>query len=119
LPFLYEALAARIANVSSGVGSLTMNSDPPHPPLDLRPRLALLVCVQGGSQRDDGRHGNRAGADRDQGQRRVRFTKTDLNNYAGSENLEEGAREVARVALLGLDSPTGAFTHARLGTLEL
>ena len=37
-------------------------------PLDLRPRLP---CVQDGSQRDDARHGDRAGADRDQGQRRL------------------------------------------------
>ena len=36
--------------------------------LDLRPRLP---CVQDGSQRDDARHGDRAGVDRDQGQRRL------------------------------------------------
>ena len=34
--------------------------------LDLRPRLP---CVQDGSQRHDARHGDRAGVDRDQGQR--------------------------------------------------
>ena len=37
-------------------------------PLDLRPRLP---CVQDGSQRHDARHGDRAGVDRDQGQRRL------------------------------------------------
>ena len=31
LPLLREAPAARIVNVSSGVGSLTMNSDPAYP----------------------------------------------------------------------------------------
>jgi NAD(P)-dependent dehydrogenase (short-subunit alcohol dehydrogenase family) len=67
LPLLREAPAARIVNVSSGVGSLTRNSDP-RLPLDLRPRLR---CVQDGSQRYDARHGDRAGVDRDQGQRRL------------------------------------------------
>jgi NAD(P)-dependent dehydrogenase (short-subunit alcohol dehydrogenase family) len=45
------------------------------------------------------------------------FTKTNLNNYQGTETVEEGAREAVRVALLGPDSPTGTFTHATLGTI--
>ncbi len=39
------------------------------------------------------------------------FTKTNLNGYAGPESLEEGSREVVRVALLGPDGPTGTFTR--------
>ena len=35
------------------------------------------------------------------------FTKTNLNGYAGTETVEEGAREAVRVALLGPDGPTG------------
>jgi NAD(P)-dependent dehydrogenase (short-subunit alcohol dehydrogenase family) len=65
LPLLREAPAARIVNVSSGVG----------------------------------------------------FTKTNLNNYEGTERVEEGACEAVRVVLLGPDGPTGTFSHARLGTL--
>jgi hypothetical protein len=38
------------------------------------------------------------------------FTKTNLNEYAGTETVEEGAREAVRVALLGPDSPTGTFS---------
>ena len=45
------------------------------------------------------------------------FTKTNLNNYQGTETVEEGAREAVRVALLGPDSPTGTFTHATLGMI--
>ena len=45
------------------------------------------------------------------------FTRTNLNEYAGTETVEEGAREAVRAALLGLDGPTGTFSHARLGTL--
>ena len=35
------------------------------------------------------------------------FTKTNLNGYAATETVEEGAAEAVRVALLGLDGPTG------------
>ena len=42
------------------------------------------------------------------------FTKTNLNSYAGTETVEEGAREVVRVALLGPDGPTGTFTRGKL-----
>jgi NAD(P)-dependent dehydrogenase (short-subunit alcohol dehydrogenase family) len=45
------------------------------------------------------------------------FTKTDLNGFAGTETVEEGAREAVRVALIGPDGPTGQFTHATLGVL--
>ncbi|HEX4231251.1 MAG TPA: SDR family NAD(P)-dependent oxidoreductase [Bryobacteraceae bacterium] len=39
------------------------------------------------------------------------FTRTNLNGYAGTQSVEEGAREVVRVALLGADGPTGTFTR--------
>jgi NAD(P)-dependent dehydrogenase (short-subunit alcohol dehydrogenase family) len=39
------------------------------------------------------------------------FTKTNLNNYAGTETLEEGAAEAVRVALLGPDGPD-RYVHA-------
>jgi NAD(P)-dependent dehydrogenase (short-subunit alcohol dehydrogenase family) len=39
------------------------------------------------------------------------FTKTNLNGYAGTETVKDGAREAVRVALLGPDSPTGTFTR--------
>jgi NAD(P)-dependent dehydrogenase (short-subunit alcohol dehydrogenase family) len=38
------------------------------------------------------------------------FTATDLNNFAGTQSIEDGTREVVRVALLGPDGPTGTFT---------
>jgi hypothetical protein len=37
------------------------------------------------------------------------FTRTNLNNYAGTQAVEEGAREPVRLALLGPDGPTGTF----------
>ena len=39
------------------------------------------------------------------------FTSTALNNFAGTESVEDGSREVVRVALLGPDGPTGTFTR--------
>ena len=38
------------------------------------------------------------------------FTATNLNGFEGTESLEDGAREVVRVALLEGDPRTGAFT---------
>jgi len=37
------------------------------------------------------------------------FSKTNLNGYAGTESIEDGLREMVRVALLGLEGPTGTF----------
>jgi NAD(P)-dependent dehydrogenase (short-subunit alcohol dehydrogenase family) len=39
------------------------------------------------------------------------FTRTSLNGYEGTQSVEEGSREVARVALLGPDGPSGTFTR--------
>jgi len=38
------------------------------------------------------------------------FTRTNLNGCEGTQSLEEGSREVVRVALLGPEGPTGTFT---------
>jgi NAD(P)-dependent dehydrogenase (short-subunit alcohol dehydrogenase family) len=40
------------------------------------------------------------------------FIKTNLNNYAGMQTVEEGARELGRLALLGADGSTGTFSGA-------
>ena len=116
LPLLREAPAARIVNVSSGVGSLTMNSDPASPwrsifgPVYPASKTALnaITLAMAIELEPAGIKVNAVSPG---------FTKTNLNNYAGTETLEEGAREAVRVALLGPDGPTGTFTHAKLGTL--
>lgn len=110
LPLLRKSLGARIVNVSSGVGSLTSNSDPTFPyrayygpiypaskaamnamvlamMIELEPSNIKVNLVSPG------------------------FTKTNLNGYAGIESLEDGSREVVRVALLGPDGPSGTFTR--------
>lgn len=110
LPLLREAPHARIVNVSSGVGSLTNNSDPgityrsifgPVYPASKTALNALTVAMAIELEKE-GIKVNAVSPG---------FTKTNLNGYAGTETVEEGAREAVRVALLGPDSPTGAFTR--------
>jgi NAD(P)-dependent dehydrogenase (short-subunit alcohol dehydrogenase family) len=116
LPLLREAPAARIVNVSSGVGSLTSNSDPANPfrplfsPVYPASKTALnaLTLAMAIELEETGIKVNAVSPG---------FTKTALNGYAGTETVEEGAREAVRMALIGPDGPTGGFTHATRGTI--
>jgi NAD(P)-dependent dehydrogenase (short-subunit alcohol dehydrogenase family) len=116
LPLLREAPAGRIVNVSSGVGSLTRTADPAYPyrsifgPVYPASKTALnaLTLAMAIELENTAIKVNAVSPG---------FTKTNLNNYAGTDTVEEGAREAVRVALLGPDGPTGTFTHATLGTL--
>jgi NAD(P)-dependent dehydrogenase (short-subunit alcohol dehydrogenase family) len=116
LPLLREAPAARIVNVSSGVGSLTMNADPnfalrstfgPVYPAS-KTALNAMTLAMAIELESTGIKVNAASPG---------FTKTNLNNYQGVETVEEGAQEAVRLALLGSDGPTGTFSHAKIGTL--
>jgi NAD(P)-dependent dehydrogenase (short-subunit alcohol dehydrogenase family) len=116
LPLLREAPEARIVNVSSGVGSLTMNSDPANAHRSIfgptysasKTALNAMTLAMAIELESTGIKVNAAAPG---------FTKTNLNNYAGTETVEEGAREAVRLALLGPDGPTGTFSHAKLGRL--
>jgi NAD(P)-dependent dehydrogenase (short-subunit alcohol dehydrogenase family) len=110
LPFLRKTPGARIVNVSSGVGSLTTNSDPAFAhraifgPVYPASKTALnaLTVAMALELEPDGIKVNAVSPG---------FTKTNLNGYAGTESVEEGAREAVRVALLGSEGPTGRFTR--------
>lgn len=110
LPLLRESPHARIVNVSSGVGSLTTNSNPTFPwrsifgPVYPGSKTALnaLTIAMAIELEKEGIKVNAVSPG---------FTKTNLNGYAGTETVEDGAREAVRVALLGPDSPTGTFTR--------
>ena len=110
LPLLHQSPQARIVNVSSGVGSLTANSDPvsrvraifgPVYP-GSKTALNALTVAMAIELEPEGIKVNAVSPG---------FTRTNLNGYAGTETLEEGAREAVRVALLGRDGPTGGFTR--------
>ena len=116
LPLLRKTAGARIVNVSSGAGSLTMNADPASShraifgPVYPASKTALnaMTLAMAIELESTGIKVNAVSPG---------FTRTNLNGYAGTETVEDGAREAVRVALLGPDGPTGTFTHARLGTL--
>jgi len=110
LPLLRESPDARIVNVSSGVGSLTTNADPAYPyhayfdPIYPASKTALnaMTLAMMIELESTGIKVNLVSPG---------FTKTNLNGYAGTESVEDGSREVVRVALLGPEGPTGTFTR--------
>jgi NAD(P)-dependent dehydrogenase (short-subunit alcohol dehydrogenase family) len=110
LPLLREAPAARIVNVSSGAGSLTRNSDPAHPwrsifgPVYPASKTALnaMTLAMAIELETTGIKVNAACPG---------FTKTNLNNYAGTQTVEQGAHEPVRLALLDANGPTGTFSN--------
>jgi NAD(P)-dependent dehydrogenase (short-subunit alcohol dehydrogenase family) len=116
LPLLREAPAARVVNVSSGVGSLTRASDPANPYRSIfgpgysasKTALNAMTLAMAIELESTGIKVNACSPG---------FTKTNLNNYEGTESVEQGAHEAVRLALLGPDGPTGTFSHATLGTL--
>ncbi|HEX3933528.1 MAG TPA: SDR family oxidoreductase [Puia sp.] len=116
LPLLRKSSAARIVNVSSGVGSLTRNSDPAYPARAIfgpgysasKTALNALTVAMAIELEPEGIKVNAVSPG---------FTKTNLNGYQGTETVEEGASEAVRVALLGSDGPTGTFTHAKMGVI--
>jgi NAD(P)-dependent dehydrogenase (short-subunit alcohol dehydrogenase family) len=110
LPLLRKSSDARIVNVSSGVGSLTANADPAYPyhamfgpiyPASKAALNAITLAIMIELESTDIKVNLVSPA----------FTKTNLNGYQGTESVEDGSREVVRVALLGPDGPTGTFTR--------
>jgi NAD(P)-dependent dehydrogenase (short-subunit alcohol dehydrogenase family) len=109
LPLLREAPAARIVNVSSGLGSLTLNADPNYPP------RAIFGPSYGGSKAALNAITLAFAIELESTPIKVNaaepgFTSTDLNNFAGTRSVAEAAREPVRLALLGNDGPTGTFS---------
>jgi NAD(P)-dependent dehydrogenase (short-subunit alcohol dehydrogenase family) len=110
LPLLRLSSDARIVNVSSGVGSLATNANPAFPyhkfygPIYPASKAALnaITLAMMVELESTGIKVNLVSPG---------FTKTSLNGYEGTESVEDGSREVVRVALLGPDGPTGTFTR--------
>lgn len=109
LPLLRRSSDARIVNVSSGLGSLAGAADPANPyrvtygPVYPASKTALNAVTRSMmiELEDTNIKVNIVSP---------AFTATDLNNFAGTQSIEDGTREVVRVALLGPDGPTGTFT---------
>lgn len=110
LPLLQTSSDARIVNVSSGVGSLTLNADPAFPYRGVFSpgyaasktalnaiTLAMMIELENSNIKV-----NLVSPG---------FTSTNLNGYEGTESIEDGSREVVRVALFGPEEPSGTFTR--------
>jgi len=108
LPLLREAPSARIVNVSSSSGSLTLNSDPANPHRAMfgtyswsKTALNAITVALASDLESAGIKVNAACPG---------FTSTNLNNFEGIRTVEQAAREPVRLALLGPDGPTGTFS---------
>ena len=108
LPLVRRSEAGRIVNVSSGLGSLTFNTDASSPYAEVKPvgynasKAALNMATAGLAYelRDTGIKVNSA----DPG-----YTATDLNGNSGPQTVEEGAEAILRLAQLPAKGPTGGF----------
>ena len=106
VPLLRRSAAPRIVNVSSGMGSLGLVSDPER----LESRLVSLVYPSSKSALNmvtvmyaKALPEFRVNAV-DPG-----YTATDLNGHRGTQTVEQGAAPVVRAARIAPDGPTGAF----------
>lgn len=108
LPLLREAPAARIVNVSSALGSLTLNSDPAFPF-----RTAFSV-VYAASKTALNAVTLAFAIELEQTNIKVNvsspgYTKTAMNNFEGTDTVEQGAQDMVRL-VLDEGGPTGTFT---------
>jgi NAD(P)-dependent dehydrogenase (short-subunit alcohol dehydrogenase family) len=108
LPLLRKSDAARIVNISSGLGSLTQNSDPGYQYAGAKllaynsskSALNALTIQFAHELRDTPIKVNSA----DPG-----YVATDLNNHSGTRTVEQGARIAVKLATLPADGPTGGY----------
>ena len=109
LPLLREAPEGRIVNMGSDSGSLTLNADPGYehrhvfgaaysPSKTALHAITLAFAIE------------LEGTDIKVNAASPGFTATDLNNFAGTRTVEEGAHEAVRLALVGADGPTGTLS---------
>jgi len=112
LPLLRKAPAARIVNLSSSLGSLTVNSDPTSPYYDARligynaskAAVNMLTVQLAQELRDTDIVVNSVSPG---------YVKTDLTGHNGFMTAEEGARLPVQYALLSRDDAvSGKFVEA-------
>lgn len=108
LPLLRKSDAARIVNVSSGLGSLTWIADPAtwareHFGIVYAASKTALNAITLAFAIELEKENIKVNATS------PGFTATALNNFQGTDSVEVGSREPIRVAL-ETDGPTGTFT---------
>lgn len=110
LPLLRAAESARIVNVSSGLGSLAINSDSSSPFYDTKvlaynaskAALNMFTVDLAYDLRETKIKVNSACPG---------YTATDMNGHSGPQTIEEGAIAIVRLAQLPDDGPTASFIH--------
>jgi NAD(P)-dependent dehydrogenase (short-subunit alcohol dehydrogenase family) len=108
LPLLRKSPAGRIVNISSGLGSLTQNSDPNYEFADMKllaynsskTAVNAFTVLFAAELKDTPIKVNAA----DPG-----FTATDINQYRGYRTVEQGAIAAVRLATLPDDGVSGGF----------
>jgi len=108
LPLLRRSDAGRIVNLSSGLGSLALNSDPSWPFASVKflaynssKSAVNAITVQlAWELRETKLKVNAA----DPG-----YVATDMNRHQGERSVEQGAATPVRLALLPADGPTGGY----------
>jgi NAD(P)-dependent dehydrogenase (short-subunit alcohol dehydrogenase family) len=106
IPLLERSPAPVVVNVSSGVGSLALASDPGSPlskanyPVYASSKAALNMLTIRYAAAFPMMRINSV----DPG-----FTATDFNQHRGTQTVEEGAGAIVRYALVAPDGPTGGF----------
>ncbi len=108
IDLMKQAAEPRIVNVTSGLGSLTLQNDPAWKYYQVKaacyvPSKAALnayTIVLAHNLRDSAFKVNAV----DPG-----YTATDFNNHSGSGTVEDAAARVVKAAMLSQDGPTGQF----------
>lgn len=95
-----------VVNVSSGLGSLAVTTDPARfestvPPLDYNSSKSAVNLLT--TQYAKAFPAIKINAV-DPG-----CTATDLNGHSGTQTLDEGAEIIVRLAMIGADGPTGGY----------
>jgi NAD(P)-dependent dehydrogenase (short-subunit alcohol dehydrogenase family) len=107
LPLLQRSDAPVIVNVSSGMGSLAITTNPERFESTLHSlaypssKSALNMLTSQYAKAFPAIRINMV----DPG-----YTATDLNSHRGTKTVEQGAEAIVRMALIGPDGPTGTFT---------
>jgi NAD(P)-dependent dehydrogenase (short-subunit alcohol dehydrogenase family) len=108
LPLLRKSPAARIVNVSSSLGSLTLQSDPANPFAAFmstgyagsKAALNMLTINLAAELRDTPAKVNSACPG---------YVATDINRHSGPRTVKQGAAIIVHLATLDADGPSGGF----------
>ena len=110
LPLLKRSTAGRVVNMSSSLGSLTLNGDPTskyaavklvayHSSKAALNMQTVLFAAELAAEGSPVKVNSACPG----------YVATDLNNHQGPRTVEQGAREAVRLATLPADGPTGKF----------